>query len=204
MIVSCRRPVLIGSYLREAEKPASLRKCRLGAVCRHEFGRSQTKQIKASNTEKFFISGIPANTVRRQGVVEITMTKGAIGNLINRYRSVLNKCRLNNMLAKMFVAGTVMLAAPLMVESLTSVSGDSFFVKTAQAASEHEIGPGVTTGDNVWWWNGPLTVTGPDTTVNGNIGWWPDRPDTVTDPEPALTVQGPKSSPSLCVNCLQG
>jgi len=81
------------------------------------------------------------------------MTKGAIGNLINRYRSVLNKCRLNNMLAKMFVAGTVMLAGPLMEESLAPVYGDSFFIKTAQAASEHEIGPGVIDRD-IWWYNG--------------------------------------------------
>jgi len=43
------------------------------------------------------------------------------------------------MLAKMFVAGTVMLAGPLMEESLAPVYGDSFFIKTAQAASEHEI-----------------------------------------------------------------
>ena len=120
------------------------------------------------------------------------MTKGAIGNLINRYRSVLNKCRLNNMLAKMFVAGTVMLAAPLMVESLTSVSGDTFFLKTASAASEHEIGPGETVGVQ-WWWNGSLTVTGPDTTVNGNINWW-EASWSVKDPEPTLTVQGPNTT----------
>ena len=42
------------------------------------------------------------------------MTRGALGSLCSRYRPVLRKCRVKNALAKMFVAGTVMLAAPLM------------------------------------------------------------------------------------------
>lgn len=113
------------------------------------------------------------------------MTKGAIGNLINRYRSVLNKCRLNNMLAKMFVAGTVMLAGPLMAESLAPVSGDSFFVKTARA--DVTYGPNTTQNGNIEKVKdcGPLTVKGPNTTVNGNI-FWDGSSVTVTGPNSAI------------------
>lgn len=70
------------------------------------------------------------------------MTKGAIGNLINRYRSVLNKCRLNNMLAKMFIAGTVVLAAPLVAEAAV---GDR--TQTITQDVYNVLGPKITTGN---------------------------------------------------------
>ena len=45
------------------------------------------------------------------------MTKGAIVNLCNRYRAVLKKCHVNNMLVKMFIAGTIVLAVPTLAEA---------------------------------------------------------------------------------------
>lgn len=40
------------------------------------------------------------------------LTKGAIGNLINRYRAVLKKCRLMNMFAALAIACTITIAVP--------------------------------------------------------------------------------------------
>ena len=43
---------------------------------------------------------------------ETEMTKGAMGNLINRYQAVLWKCRVKNAMSRMVLAGAL-LAAPL-------------------------------------------------------------------------------------------
>ena len=50
------------------------------------------------------------------------MTQGAIGNLVNRYRAVLRKCRMKNAVSRMVLAGAL-LAAPLFAEGLSSVTG---------------------------------------------------------------------------------
>ena len=50
------------------------------------------------------------------------MTQGAMGNLINRYRAVLRKCRVKNAVSRMVLAGAL-LAAPLFAEGLSSVTG---------------------------------------------------------------------------------
>ena len=50
------------------------------------------------------------------------MTKGAMGNLINRYRAVLRKCRVKNAMNRIVLAGAL-LAAPLFAEGLSSVTG---------------------------------------------------------------------------------
>ena len=53
---------------------------------------------------------------------ETKMTQGAMGNLINRYRAVLRKCRVKNAVSRMVLAGTL-LAVPLFAEGLSSVTG---------------------------------------------------------------------------------
>ena len=50
------------------------------------------------------------------------MTQGAMGNLINRYRAVLRKCRVKNAMNRIVLAGAL-LAAPLFAEGLSSVTG---------------------------------------------------------------------------------
>ena len=40
------------------------------------------------------------------------LTKGAIGNLVNRYNAVLKKCRLMNMFASLAIACTITIAVP--------------------------------------------------------------------------------------------
>lgn len=40
------------------------------------------------------------------------LTKGAIGNLINRYKAVLKKCHLMNTFGSLAVAGMLVMAAP--------------------------------------------------------------------------------------------
>ena len=50
------------------------------------------------------------------------MTQGAMGNLINRYRAVLRKCRVKNAVSRMVLAGAL-LAAPLFAEGLSSITG---------------------------------------------------------------------------------
>ena len=50
------------------------------------------------------------------------MTQGAMGNLINRYRAVLRKCRVKNAVSRMVLVGAL-LAAPLFAEGLSSVTG---------------------------------------------------------------------------------
>ena len=62
------------------------------------------------------------------------MTKGAMGSLQSRYRAVLRKCRLKNLLAKMLLAGTAMVAAPLPAAGPDASGAGGFtFVKAAQA-----------------------------------------------------------------------
>lgn len=55
-------------------------------------------------------------------IKETEMTQGAIGNLVNRYRAVLRKCRMKNAVSRMVLAGAL-LAAPLFAEGLSSVTG---------------------------------------------------------------------------------
>lgn len=50
------------------------------------------------------------------------MTKGAMGNLINRYRAILWKCHVKNAMSRMVLAGAL-LAAPLFAEGLPSIVG---------------------------------------------------------------------------------
>ena len=50
------------------------------------------------------------------------MTQGAMGNLINRYRAVLRKCRVKNAMNRIVLAGAL-LAAPLFAEGLSSITG---------------------------------------------------------------------------------
>ena len=52
------------------------------------------------------------------------MTKGAMGNLINRYQAVLWKCRVKNAMSRMVLAGAL-LAAPLFAEGLSSIIGEA-------------------------------------------------------------------------------
>ena len=53
---------------------------------------------------------------------ETEMTKGAMGNLINRYRAVLWKCRVKNAMGRMVLTGAL-LTAPLFAEGLSSITG---------------------------------------------------------------------------------
>lgn len=53
---------------------------------------------------------------------ETEMTKGAMGNLINRYRAVLWKCRVKNAMGRMVLTGAL-LTAPLFAEGLPPVAG---------------------------------------------------------------------------------
>ena len=53
---------------------------------------------------------------------ETEMTKGAMGNLINRYRAILWKCHVKNAMSRMVLAGAL-LAAPLFAEGLPSIVG---------------------------------------------------------------------------------
>ncbi len=50
------------------------------------------------------------------------MTQGAMGNLINRYRAVLRKCRMKNAMNRIVLAGAL-LAASLFAEGLPSIVG---------------------------------------------------------------------------------
>ena len=50
------------------------------------------------------------------------MTQGAMGNLINRYRTVLWKCRVKNAMGRMVLTGAL-LTAPLFAEGLPPVAG---------------------------------------------------------------------------------
>ena len=50
------------------------------------------------------------------------MTQGAMGNLINRYRAVLWKCRVKNAMGRMVLTGAL-LTAPLFAEGLPPVAG---------------------------------------------------------------------------------
>lgn len=43
----------------------------------------------------------------------MTMSKGAVGNLINRYRAVLKKCHMLNVFGSLAVAGMLVMAVPV-------------------------------------------------------------------------------------------
>ena len=65
------------------------------------------------------------------------MTQGAMGNLINRYRAVLRKCRVKNAMNRIVLAGAL-LAAPLFAEGLSSVTGGTGTVWAATYSLDNQ------------------------------------------------------------------
>ena len=84
------------------------------------------------------------------------MTKGAIVNLCNRYRAVLKKCHVNNMLAKLFITGTIVLAVPPLAEAGENIQ--NITDKNGKDSVGFVVGPDITTGN--------ATAEGVEITVN--------------------------------------
>ena len=73
------------------------------------------------------------------------MTQGAMGNLINRYRAVLRKCRVKNAMNRIVLAGAL-LAAPLFAEGLSSVTGGTGTVWAATYSLDNQANDFAHTG----------------------------------------------------------
>ena len=103
------------------------------------------------------------------------LTKGAIGNLINRYKAVLGKCRLINTFGSLAVAAMMVAAAPLAASAVELTSNDT---QPTISGGDYEV----TAGD--------VTLTGAEPTVfsSGNI--------TIGDGL-ALTMQGANDDSTL-------
>ena len=103
------------------------------------------------------------------------LTKGAIGNLVNRYRAVLGKCKLINTFGSLAVAAMFVAAAPLAASAVELTSNDA---QPTISGGDYEV----TAGD--------VTLTGAEPTVfsSGNI--------TIGDGL-ALTMQGANDDSTL-------
>ena len=73
------------------------------------------------------------------------LTKGAIGNLINRYRAVLEKCRLMNVFGSLAVASMLVMGGAGVAEAEPITTGEGF--KTA--VTDAEAGETITLGQNI-------------------------------------------------------
>lgn len=73
------------------------------------------------------------------------MTQGAMGNLINRYRAVLRKCRVKNAMNRIVLAGAL-LAAPLFAEGLSSITGGTGTVWAATYSLDNQANDFAHTG----------------------------------------------------------
>ena len=97
------------------------------------------------------------------------LTKGAIGNLINRYKAVLGKCRLINTFGSLAVAAMFVAAAPLAASAVELTSNDA---QPTIAGGDYEVTAGdVTltgTGATVFKYGNISIADGRTLTLNGN------------------------------------
>ena len=83
----------------------------------------------------------------------MTLTKNAIGNLINKYRAVLTKCRFLNTLCSLAVAGVLMFGAVSVAMADSGIN----WVDADNRAGVHSSS-GDVTGGNVLIDNGGSTL----------------------------------------------
>lgn len=73
------------------------------------------------------------------------LTKGAIGNLINRYRAVLKKCHLLNVFGSLAVAGMLVMGGAAAAGAATVTTGQDF----KDAVTDAEAGATITLGQDI-------------------------------------------------------
>lgn len=73
------------------------------------------------------------------------LTKGAIGNLINRYRAVLKKCHLLNVFGSLAVAGMLVMGGAAAAGAVTVTTGQDF----KDAVTDAEAGATITLGQDI-------------------------------------------------------
>lgn len=73
------------------------------------------------------------------------LTKGAIGNLINRYKAVLKKCHLLNVFGSLAVAGMLVMGGAAAAGAVTVTTGQDF----KDAVTDAEAGATITLGQNI-------------------------------------------------------
>lgn len=73
------------------------------------------------------------------------LTKGAIGNLINRYRAVLKKCHLLNVFGSLAVAGMLVMGGAAAAGAATVTTGQDF----KGAVTDAEAGATITLGQDI-------------------------------------------------------
>ena len=73
------------------------------------------------------------------------LTKGAIGNLINRYKAVLKKCHLMNTFGSLAVAGMLVMGGAAAAGAVTVTTGQDF----KDAVTDAEAGATITLGQDI-------------------------------------------------------
>lgn len=73
------------------------------------------------------------------------LTKGAIGNLINRYKAVLKKCHLLNVFGSLAVAGMLVMGGAAAAGAVTVTTGQDF----KDAVTDAEAGATITLGQDI-------------------------------------------------------
>lgn len=73
------------------------------------------------------------------------LTKGAIGNLINRYKAVLKKCHLLNVFGSLAVAGMLVMGGAAAAGAVTVTTGQDF----KNAVTDAEAGATITLGQDI-------------------------------------------------------
>lgn len=88
------------------------------------------------------------------------LTKGAIGNLINRYRAVLKKCHLLNVFGSLAVAGMLVMGGAAAAGAVTVTMGQGFkdAVTDAEAGTTITLGQDIEKGVGVKFENKTVTI----------------------------------------------
>lgn len=88
------------------------------------------------------------------------LTKGAIGNLINRYKAVLKKCHLMNTFGSLAVAGMLVMGGTAAAGAVTVTTGQDFkdAVTNAEAGATITLGQDIEDGVGVKFENKTVTI----------------------------------------------
>lgn len=88
------------------------------------------------------------------------LTKGAIGNLINRYKAVLKKCHLLNVFGSLAVAGMLVMGGAAAAGAVTVTTGQDFkdAVTDAEAGTTITLGQDIEKGVGVKFENKTVTI----------------------------------------------
>lgn len=88
------------------------------------------------------------------------LTKGAIGNLINRYKAVLKKCHLLNVFGSLAVAGMLVMGGTAAAGAVTVTTGQDFkdAVTNAEAGATITLGQDIEDGVGVKFENKTVTI----------------------------------------------